>query len=422
MKKFTLCFSTVFLFLFLSTSNAQNHALNFDGVNDRIIVPNISQYDFEYGTVEVWVRPQGLTGNACIIANRSFGGTRWSFHMSTSQIGLYNGYSFGAVNFNSTAGEWYHLAFVCYPYETEIFVNGNSIGYTNNVIMGWEYNNWEYEGITGQELSIGSVRDGGGTYEHFKGDIDDIRIWDYTRSQQQINDNKNITLSGSETGLVSLFNFNQGVSGGNNIGLTSAVESATLNHGFLVNFALSGISSNFLARFSTLPVALTDFKASKQNSSVLLQWNTATEQNSHSFAIERSTDGNNFTAIGSVRAAGNSNSKKLYRYEDISPLRGNNYYRLKLIDADGKSAYSDVRLISFSVDTKLTWYTQGRNAVVQLPGGANEQYVVSDMNGVTSAQGRLENGRLLISGKPAGVYNVRVWTGTGVRMIKVVIQ
>ena len=422
MKTFTLSLLTSFLSLFISPANAQNNVLSFDGVDDLIIVPPVSQYDFEYGTFEVWVKPEGLTGNACILANRSYGGTRYSFHMSTTVIGLFDGYGFGTVPFISTPGIWYHLAFVCDPYNTKIYVNGNFIGDTGNGIMGWEYNWYENPGVTGQEVSIGSVRDGGGEYEHFKGEIDDVRLWDYCRGELQINADKNATLIGNEPGLVALFSFDQGIAGGSNQSITQVAESVSLNDGFMVNFSMTGITSNFVSRNSTLPVTLSDFRAIKQNNAASLQWFTNMEQNSQSFIIERSADGKNFTAIGSVRAAGNSNSRKAYSYDDAAPLKGNNYYRLKQVDLDGKSAYSEIRTLNFATASKLTWYTQGNNAVVQLPGGKNEQYAVTDMNGATTMQGRLENGKMIFAGKPAGVYNVRVWTETGVSSIKIILQ
>jgi hypothetical protein len=422
MKTFTLCLVTGFLSLFFTSSFAQDNALNFDGINDRVMVPASYNYDYEWGTVEMWVRQQGLTGNACIIGNRGMGGTRWSFHMSNTQIGMYNGSFYSALNYTTTPGVWYHIAFTFNPWETNLYVNGNYVGQTTNVVMGWENNDYEWEGVTNQGLVIGAVYDNTGNYEYFKGDIDDIRVWDYQRDQATINNQKNSNLTGTEPGLVTLFKFDQGIAAGNNTAITLATESSQANDGTLVNFAKSGGLSNFIPRNTTLPVALTDFKASKQHNAVLLQWQTASEQNSASFIIERSADGKDFDAIGNVRAAGNSTTNKSYRYEDASPLKGNNYYRLKQVDADGKISYSDVRSINFATEATLSWYAQGKNAVVQLAGGANEQYIVSDMNGATAMQGRLQNGKLLIAGKTAGVYNVRVWSETGVKVIKVVIQ
>jgi hypothetical protein len=422
MKKFTLCLFTGLSSLFFSPAIAQDRALNFDGVNDRIMVPAMTEYDFENGTIEMWVRPQGLVGNACLIGNRGMGGTRWSFHMSPTHIGMYNGIEYRSINYPTTAGIWYHIAFVCSPSQTLLVVNGSPIGLTNNVIRGWYWNDYESPGTTNQGLVIGAVHDNTGTYEHFKGDIDDVRIWVTERHWDDINAEKNSSLTGTEPGIVSLFKFDQGVAGGNNTGITSITETVDSNNGTFFGFARNGSTSNFIPRNTTLPVALSEFKAGKQNNSVLLQWQTATEQNSKSFVIERSAAGNEFMAIGTVRAAGNSNVSKSYRYEDAAPLKGNNYYRLKQVDMDGRSAYSDIRQLSFAIDAKLSWHTQGKNAMVQLSGGASEQYIVSDMSGATAMQGRLENGKLLISGKSAGVYNVRVWTEAGVKVIKVVIQ
>ena len=422
MKNFTFSLATGIFLFFLTPASAQNNALNFDGTDDRIIVPPNDLYDFEYGTVEMWVRPQGLVGNTCLIANRSFGGTRFSFHMSPTQIGLYDGYGYGAINYATNAGEWYHIAFACTPSQTLLYVNGNPIGLTNTVIQGWE-NNWgEWGGVTGQELSIGSVRDNGGAYEHFKGDIDDIRIWNYTRNQAEISSQKDLTLTGSETGLVALFKFDEGVASGNNTGLTTVVESAIMNDGYLVNFALSASGSNFVNRFTTLPVELHAFTAARQNKGVLLQWQTASEQNSQSFVIERSSDGNRFTAIGTVAASHSSNSNKLYSFRDELPLNGANFYRLKMVDVDAKFSYSDTRAINFTSTVKLNWHSLGRNVVVNLPGGSNESYMVTNMSGAVVMRGRLEGGRKQITMPAAGVYSVQVAAETGNIATKIVIQ
>ncbi len=54
------------------------------------------------------------------------------------------------------------------------------------------------------------------------------------------------TLTGNETGLVTLYNFNQGISGGNNVGLMTLVDSGTNGlNGTLNNFTLNGNSSNW---------------------------------------------------------------------------------------------------------------------------------------------------------------------------------
>lgn len=128
-----LLLAGIFLVSF-SFVQAQNNALHFDGINDYVTAPANTSYEFSTGTIECWVRPDGFNGNSTIIATRTLPNTRYSFHMSGSQIGLWNGSSWMAKNYTFIPGQWYHLAFVCTPVATTIYVNGTSIGNTGNVI------------------------------------------------------------------------------------------------------------------------------------------------------------------------------------------------------------------------------------------------------------------------------------------------
>jgi Reeler domain len=96
--------------------------------------------------------------------------------------------------------------------------------------------------------------------------------------------------------------------------------------------------------YTTIPVVLSRFTASMGNNfTVQLQWETAQEQNSDVFVIERSADGQNFTAIDRVPAAGNSILPRRYQYTDKAPpvtANARTLYRLKQLDKDGRSAYS----------------------------------------------------------------------------------
>ena len=107
-----------------------------------------------------------------------------------------------------------------------------------------------------------------------------------------------------------------------------------------------------------IPVTLLNFKGNYNpvTESSLLEWSTATEQNSKSFSVERSVDGGrNFTAIGSVNASGTSNTIVRYQYNDNDPVNGINLYRLKQIDIDNKFKYSNI--VSIEVKRKKESYT-----------------------------------------------------------------
>ncbi|HUR09756.1 MAG TPA: T9SS type A sorting domain-containing protein [Flavitalea sp.] len=98
------------------------------------------------------------------------------------------------------------------------------------------------------------------------------------------------------------------------------------------------------ARF--LPIKLTAFTAQLENKKVLLQWSTSTEKDASHFVIERSTDGVVFSDAALLFTEGNSSQARSYRYADavnsIAPVL---YYRLRLVDLDGKYTFSSTRVI-----------------------------------------------------------------------------
>ncbi len=78
----------------------------------------------------------------------------------------------------------------------------------------------------------------------------------------------------------------------------------------------------------------------------LLQWETSYEANTDIFIVEKSTDGITFKNIGSIDASGDTNDEKSYRYLDISLGMTKSFYRLKVVDQDGTSSYSQVTTIN----------------------------------------------------------------------------
>jgi len=91
-----------------------------------------------------------------------------------------------------------------------------------------------------------------------------------------------------------------------------------------------------------LPLQLTAFDAKQYNNTVACSWNTIQKQNTSAFIIEYSTNAAAFTKIGTVSATGNSNNTGSYTFTHKNPQNGINYYRLKMVDADGKFTYSNV--------------------------------------------------------------------------------
>ncbi len=93
---------------------------------------------------------------------------------------------------------------------------------------------------------------------------------------------------------------------------------------------------------SVLPVTLVDFKGNMLNKNVSLTWKTTSEINSKEFLVEKSVDGLTFTAFRTVAAKGNSAVENNYGLTDDRPYSDFTFYRLKIIDKDGKFGYSAI--------------------------------------------------------------------------------
>ena len=90
-----------------------------------------------------------------------------------------------------------------------------------------------------------------------------------------------------------------------------------------------------------IPVELVSFMSSIINNSVNLNWITATELNNSGFDIEKSTDNSSWNKIGFVSGNGTSTEVHNYSFADQNPFVGTSYYRLKQIDFDGTTEYSN---------------------------------------------------------------------------------
>lgn len=92
-----------------------------------------------------------------------------------------------------------------------------------------------------------------------------------------------------------------------------------------------------------LPVELTLFSAEcDNNNNVQLYWTTASEINNDYFEIQRSTDDLAWEVIETVQGAGFSNTSLNYDYLDRENPNANTYYRLRQVDYDGRSKFSDI--------------------------------------------------------------------------------
>jgi len=103
----------------------------------------------------------------------------------------------------------------------------------------------------------------------------------------------------------------------------------------------------------TLPVKLINFSGRLNGTKVDLTWVTASEYNTRHFEVERSNNGTDYTKLTTVTARGNATSVTSYDMVDPSPLKGINYYRLKIVDNDGSFEYSNIVIIRIENNVQL---------------------------------------------------------------------
>jgi hypothetical protein len=113
-------------------------------------------------------------------------------------------------------------------------------------------------------------------------------------------------------------------------------------------FNPTGSGTPMIPASCPFPLKLISFTGELKTYGAELSWLTQNEVNSDRFEIQKSINGVEFTAIGTVEAKGRSAAENDYRFIDAKVQQGVNYYRLKIIDKDGSFEYSAVVTIKVS--------------------------------------------------------------------------
>ena len=162
------------------------------------------------------------------------------------------------------------------------------------------------------------------------------------------------------------------------------------------------------------PITLSYFTATKQENNVNLNWQTATEINTSHFNIQRSTNGKDFTIIGSVNAKGAST----YSFNDQSPPPpegGILYYRLEIVDKDGSKTYSEIKELSIN-HYQLSITPNPAKDIVYITGKAMQHITIMDNAGrvvVNKTVNNVDNTSINIANLAKGVYFISVKDSSG---------
>lgn len=206
-------------------------ALHFDGSNDQISVPHSAALALTTPfTVETWIKPEATAEPFPTIFSKN--GDHLVMWLDGTRIDA----RIGGVQLTGptiTFGVWTHVALTYDGVTGRIYKNG-VLAASGGVVAPTANSNPFYLGywqVYGRP---------------FRGAMDEFRVWTVARTAQELLDFKDSELATMPASLVLYFKLNQGVSGGNNTGVTTALNETGGPNGTLNNFGLSGTTGNWI--------------------------------------------------------------------------------------------------------------------------------------------------------------------------------
>jgi len=155
-----------------------------------------------------------------------------------------------------------------------------------------------------------------------------------------------------------------------------------------------------------LPVTLTAFNAKLTNQGAMLEWTTASEENNDYFAVEMSRDATRFSESAKVSGNGTTESLETYTYEYNNLTSGTYYFRLRQVDFDGQSTYSDVVTLTVEGDRDFLMVNNAVQDIAVIDVTTPRAVRILNMAGAVVAEHDLQAGRnnLDVSDLANGMY------------------
>ncbi len=224
--------------------------------------------------------------------------------------------------------------------------------------------------------------------------------------------------------------------GGNGRGETQAGVATLELDGAVASLYMGGNGrgeSLFQLNTLAIPAQVSCFGANLENTQVKVYWTTSSELNSDYFTVEKPGNNNEWRPVGSVTAAGNSNSLLNYQFVDTEPAEGANYYRLKITGKDGKFIYSvpatvyynkkPVTLINVFPNPALYQFTVTINSMEKIIGNVDITMYSAGGQMVLQKQGLTGNTHTIdVTKLPAGSYYLMVNIKGQVSKVQVIKQ
>ncbi|MCA9120825.1 MAG: alpha/beta fold hydrolase [Planctomycetales bacterium] len=179
--------------------NQRHTSLAFDGIDDQVSTPlNIDQgYGSPGVTFEAWVNPSNSGNGRQHVISTDNSGYDWSILRENDQWYVFTGEQSRSTGFAVKEGRWQHLAAVFEPDRGVTFYMDGQESFLPYI---------DYDFSDGN-VAIGRNP---GYPEFFAGAIDEVRVWNGTRTAAEIRANMHEPLGGTETGLLAYWKVDDG--------------------------------------------------------------------------------------------------------------------------------------------------------------------------------------------------------------------
>jgi len=182
--------------------NFPGNALEFDGVNDYVNIKDNNSLDLVNNyTIEAWIKPETFTSMGGIVSKYQSVGANGYF-LRLSDTSPYTGLTFDGLSTSNgilESGKWYHVAAVNDNGTRRLYLNGIEQALTGTAST---------INANTDSLCIGVDYKTSGRY--FAGKVEEVRIWNTARTVVNILESMHLPLVGTETGLVSYWQCNEG--------------------------------------------------------------------------------------------------------------------------------------------------------------------------------------------------------------------
>lgn len=396
--------------------DSANTVMDFDGVDDKIVVENL---EVTQGfTLEMWVNYAGQQANNEAI---------FSHNNNTFFFGFDQGHLrlFGTdiqTNQPFPTNVWKHIALT--------INNSGRVGglYVDGVLVGSEF-----PLRPEHQASIARGIFGLGTgLAGMKGKMDEIRLWNDVRSFSELEESRNCELTGDESELVFYLDFNEGSPNGDNTNLNSLTDRSGNYTTQLMGFDLIGLQSNLLKSeldlITNCPTALAiddiQLTAETAVTGVQLAWTVATITDIQQFSLERSFDGKNYATIQTLVAS----DRLHYDFFDASAPYGKPiYYRIVAQTTNGNLYYSNLQRLKIAPAPLVSVAPNPTTGNLTIKSEAKLQsWQIYDALGRLIQQSVItestNESNLNLNNQAAGIYVIQIQTEQSETTQKIILQ